>query len=137
MTREVVTVGPATSTKHAAEVMAERGFAALPVVDDEGQVVGIVAEADILRDRLPHDPRLHAPPGRPAPGTPGPPPPPRRPARRDDQAPEAPALLVRGVLTTQVRTVDAGADVSDVARIYPVPHTRHLDGPARAEGTTR
>jgi CBS domain-containing protein len=98
MTREVVTVGPATSTKHAAEVMAERGFAALPVVDDDGQVVGIVAEADILRDRLPHDPRLHT--------------------RRDDQAREAPALFVRGVMTTRVRTVDAGADVSDVARLF-------------------
>ena len=98
MTREVVTVGPATSTKYAAEVMAERGFAALPVIDDDGQVVGIVAEADVLRDRLPHDPRLHA--------------------RRDDGNREVPSLLVHGVMTAQVRTVDAGADVSDVARLF-------------------
>jgi CBS domain-containing protein len=98
MTPEVVTVGSATSTKYAAEVMAERGFAALPVIDDDGQVVGIVAEADVLRDRLPHDPRLHA--------------------RRDDGDREVPSLLVRGVMTTQVRTVDVGADVSDVARLF-------------------
>jgi CBS domain-containing protein len=98
MTREVVTVGPATSAKYAAEVMADRGFAALPVVDDD-QVIGIVAEADVLRDRLPHDPRLHA--------------------RRDEQpAPAAPSLLVRGVMTTPVRTVEAGADVADVARLF-------------------
>jgi len=99
MTREVVTVGPATSAKYAAEVMAGRGFAALPVVDDDGQVVGIVAEADVLRDRLPSDPRLHA--------------------RRDEQpASAAPALLVQGVMTGQVRTVDVGADVADVARLF-------------------
>ena len=50
MTREVMTVGPNTSAKYAAEVMADRGFAALPVVDDELRLVGIVAEADVLRD---------------------------------------------------------------------------------------
>jgi CBS-domain-containing membrane protein len=55
MTRQVVTVGPETSAKYAAEVMAERGFAALPVVDDADRLVGIVAEADVLRDRLPQN----------------------------------------------------------------------------------
>ncbi|HEY4603626.1 MAG TPA: CBS domain-containing protein, partial [Blastococcus sp.] len=45
---------------YAAEVMAGRGFAALPVIDADSQLVGIVAEADLLRDRLPADPRLHA-----------------------------------------------------------------------------
>ena len=98
MTREVVTVGPATSAKFAAEVLADRGFAALPVVDDDDQLVGIVAEADVLRDRLPHDPRLHA--------------------RRDDPPQFPPALLVRGVMTSQVRTVDVSADVADVARLF-------------------
>ena len=98
MTREVVTVGPDTSAKYAAEVMAERGFAALPVVDDDGGLIGIVAEADVLRDRLPHDPRLHA--------------------RRDAVAGGTPALLVRGVMTTHVRSVDATADVADVARLF-------------------
>jgi CBS domain-containing protein len=98
MTRDVVTVGPDTSVKYAAEVMAQHGFAALPVVDDD-RLVGIVAEADVLRDRLPQDPRLHA--------------------RRNQQAPEAPpSLLVRGVMTTQVRSVDAGADVADIARLF-------------------
>jgi len=59
MTRDVHTVGPETSAKYAAEVLAERGFAAMPVVDGDYQLVGIVAEADLLRDRLPPDPRLH------------------------------------------------------------------------------
>ncbi|MCF6507293.1 CBS domain-containing protein [Blastococcus sp. MG754426] len=98
MTRGVVTVGPDTSAKYAAEVMAEHGYAALPVVDGADQLVGIVAEADVLRDRLPADPRLHL--------------------RRDDPGGSAPPLLVRGVMTQGVRTVDEGADVSDVARLF-------------------
>jgi CBS domain-containing protein len=99
MTREVVTVGPDTSVKYAAEVMAERGFAALPVVDDDERLVGIVAEADVLRDRLPADPRLHA--------------------RRDRPAPEwPPSMLVHGVMTTGVRTVEASTDVTDIARLF-------------------
>jgi CBS domain-containing protein len=98
MTREVVTVGPETSTKYAAEVLAERGFAALPVVDGDDQLVGIVAEADVLRDRLPADPRLHA--------------------RRDASAVETPSLLVRGVMTSRVRTVRDTDDIADVARLF-------------------
>lgn len=99
MTRDVLTVGPDTSAKYAAEVLAERGFAALPVVDGDLGLVGIVAEADLLRDRLPADPRLHL--------------------RRDESAPEhPPPLLVRGVMTPAVRTVDAGADVADLARLF-------------------
>jgi len=99
MTHEVVTVGPETSAKCAAEVMAERGFAALPVIDGDSQLVGIVAEADLLRDRLPADPRLHA---RRDPSTPVPP----------------PSLLVRGVMTARVHTVEATDDVADIARLF-------------------
>jgi CBS domain-containing protein len=99
MTRDVVTVGPNTSAKYAGEVMAERGFAALPVVDDDLRLVGIVAEADVLRDRFPADPRLHA--------------------RRDQAAPAAlPALLVHGVMTSAVRTVEVGDDLADIARLF-------------------
>jgi CBS domain-containing protein len=99
MTREVVTVGPDTSAKYAAEVMAERGYAALPVVDDDSRLVGIVAEADVLEGRLPADPRLHL--------------------RREEEPPDQPPpLLVRGVMTVGVRTVDAGSDISDVARLF-------------------
>lgn len=98
MTAEVVTVGPDTSAKYAAEVMAERGFAALPVVDGDDRLIGIVAEADVLRDRLPVDPRLHM--------------------RRDQPEHAPPALLVRGVMTGTVRTVAANTDLSDVARLF-------------------
>jgi CBS-domain-containing membrane protein len=57
MTRPVVTVGPDTSIRTAAELLTSRGFTALPVVDGEGELVGIVTEVDLLRERLHHDPR--------------------------------------------------------------------------------
>ena len=99
MTREVVTVGPDTSAKYAAEIMAERGFAALPVVDEDDRLVGIVAEADVLRDRMPPDPRLHL--------------------RRDGGTPASPpSLLVQGVMTREVRSIEGTADVADVARLF-------------------
>lgn len=98
MTREVVTVGPDTSAKYAGELLAGRGFAALPVLDDDAQLVGIVSEADVLRDRLLRDPRLHL--------------------RRDGEHDAVLPLLVRGVMTEAVRCVDPGADVSDVAQLF-------------------
>ncbi len=99
MTRQVVTVGPHTAVRSAAETMADGGFAALPVVDDDDRLVGIVAEADLLRGRLPEDPRLHL--------------------RRDEhQAVEPPPLLVHDVMTQDVRAVDATADVADVANVF-------------------
>lgn len=48
MTTEVVTVKPETALKEAAALLAERGISGLPVVDDDGAVVGILSEADIL-----------------------------------------------------------------------------------------
>jgi CBS domain-containing protein len=57
MTRPVVTVPPGTPVRAVAALLSGRGFTALPVVDDAGGLVGIVTEADLLRDRLRHDPR--------------------------------------------------------------------------------
>ena len=48
MTPEVVTVGEQASFKEIAATMAERRVSALPVLDDEGRVAGIVSEADLL-----------------------------------------------------------------------------------------
>jgi CBS-domain-containing membrane protein len=48
MTAEVITVGEQASFKEIAATMAERRVSALPVLDDEGRVAGIVSEADLL-----------------------------------------------------------------------------------------
>ncbi|WP_370961620.1 HPP family protein [Amycolatopsis sp. cg9] len=57
MTSPVLTVHPWTSAKEAAGLLSTHGFTALPVVDDDDRLVGIVTEADLIRGRVPADPR--------------------------------------------------------------------------------
>ncbi|MFD1048271.1 CBS domain-containing protein, partial [Kibdelosporangium lantanae] len=52
MTRTVITVGPFTPAKEAAEVLVTNGFTTLPVVDADGLLVGVVTEADLLTGRI-------------------------------------------------------------------------------------
>ena len=48
MTSQVITVGEDASVQDAAKLMAERGISAVPVVDRERRVVGMVSEGDLL-----------------------------------------------------------------------------------------
>ena len=48
MTSEVITVKEDTSVQAAAQLMAERGISALPVVDRDNRVIGMVSEGDLL-----------------------------------------------------------------------------------------
>jgi CBS domain-containing protein len=48
MCRDVVTVPASTPIKDVARLLLERGISGLPVVDDEGRVVGVVSEGDIV-----------------------------------------------------------------------------------------
>jgi CBS domain-containing protein len=57
MTSPVVWVEPTTPVRAAAALLTERGFTALPVVNPDAELVGIVTEADPLRDRIRHDAR--------------------------------------------------------------------------------
>jgi CBS domain-containing protein len=49
---DLVTVTGTTSTEQATELLLHHRFTALPVVDDGGRLVGIVSEADLIRDPL-------------------------------------------------------------------------------------
>ena len=49
MTRTVVTVSPDHSLRHAAQIMLDHRISGVPVVDDDGRLVGIVTEGDLLR----------------------------------------------------------------------------------------
>ncbi|WP_181770629.1 CBS domain-containing protein [Amycolatopsis pittospori] len=103
MSVPVVTVTPRTTAKHAAEVLADRGFTALPVVDDDDRLIGIVTEADVMRDRFPQDIRsAGARDGRSDPGT-----------------------TVADVMTTPATGMSGGSDIADVGRAL-------LDGRIRA-----
>lgn len=56
MTRPVVRAGPGTPVREAIALLTGHGVAALPVVDDENQVVGIFTEADALAGVLTGEP---------------------------------------------------------------------------------
>ncbi|HXF99104.1 MAG TPA: CBS domain-containing protein [Gaiellaceae bacterium] len=48
MTREVVTARPETTLKEVARLLAEHRISGMPVVDEDGKILGVVSEADIL-----------------------------------------------------------------------------------------
>jgi CBS domain-containing protein len=48
MTSEVITVGEDATVPEAAKLMVERGISAVPVVDLENRIVGMVSEGDLL-----------------------------------------------------------------------------------------
>ena len=48
MTSEVITLGEDASVQEAAKLMVEHGISAVPVIDRESRVVGMVSEGDLL-----------------------------------------------------------------------------------------
>jgi CBS domain-containing protein len=48
MTTKVITVGENASVAEVAKLLAERGISAVPVVDKENRVIGMVSEGDLL-----------------------------------------------------------------------------------------
>src|SRR3712207_3080998 len=56
MTTDVVTLHPQTQLKAAAATLAERNIASAPVVLDDGTLVGVVSELDLLAHDVPPDP---------------------------------------------------------------------------------
>src|SRR5215469_3280368 len=92
MSAPVITVTPDDAVKYAANLLASRGYTALPVVDGDDRLIGIVTEADLVRDRFPRDARY----------------------RREDVVPPEPGTKIADVMTT---TVTSMADTTDVAEL--------------------
>ena len=57
MTRDVVTVSPETTIRELADILAQRKINGVPVVDDEGTLIGVVCESDLVDQNRP----LHIP----------------------------------------------------------------------------
>jgi CBS domain-containing protein len=57
MTRPAVCVRPTTPLGEVAAILADNGFCAVPVIDGEHRLVGLVSEADLIRERY----GLHSP----------------------------------------------------------------------------
>lgn len=124
MTRTVVTVMATTGVPEAATLLASHGFTALPVVDGDGALIGLLTEADILRDRFPHDPRFYCSDEGSI-------------ARPDTRQP---AVTVGGVMTSPAPSVRAGADVVDLVTIMRTDGLRSMpvvDGPRLVGIVTR
>ncbi|NJL88646.1 MAG: CBS domain-containing protein [Coleofasciculaceae cyanobacterium SM2_1_6] len=48
MTRDPIAVTPSTPLKEAIQLLAERRISGLPVVDEQGKLVGIISETDLM-----------------------------------------------------------------------------------------
>lgn len=107
MTSPVITVTPETTIKNAAALLAEHGFTALPVVDADERLVGIVTEADLMRDRIPRDPRALIHPG--------------------PTSPDSPVTTTVGeVMTAPAVAMGAGTDVATLAAALLDAHQRAM-----------
>jgi CBS domain-containing protein len=104
MSHQVITVREYDSIRTAAGILAEHGFTAAPVLDRDGILVGIVTEAALIRDAIPHDPRT---------------------AERHLEMPSgARPPLVSQVMTKKVRTAAPGTDCADIAKMMLTHHLR-------------
>ncbi|KAA5825481.1 CBS domain-containing protein [Saccharopolyspora hirsuta] len=93
MSRPVVSVRGFDSIRTASGVLAEHGFTAAPVVDDDGVLIGIVTEADLIRETITHDPR----------------------SRVRDVRTGTPPTLVSQIMTKKVRAAAPDTDCTDIA----------------------
>jgi CBS domain-containing protein len=59
MTPHPVTVHPSTETKTALRLLDEHAVTSMAVVEEDSRIVGVVGEADLVREALPPDPRAH------------------------------------------------------------------------------
>jgi CBS domain-containing protein len=95
MSTPVVTVPYTAPAREAIALMAEHHVTSLPVLDEDGDIVGMVSEIDLLRQRIAHDPRTHLR------GTPA------------DNA--TPGARVSDVMTDVVICLSRNTDTADVA----------------------
>ncbi len=123
MTRDVTTVAPGASLKDVARALVARGISGLPVVGDDGEVVGVVSEADVLAKE------------RPEPEEPGPLA--RLVARRDPEAAAKAAARTAGeAMTSPAITIEPFWTIPSAAQIMlehgvnrlPVVHQGRLVG---------
>jgi CBS domain-containing protein len=95
MTQSVLTTTPQALVKDAAIVLAGHGVTLLPVVDEDGRLVGVLTEADVMRGRIPPDPR--------------------RGAWHGSQATPPPPATVDEVMSSPALTTDPYTDAAELA----------------------
>lgn len=106
MTSPPITVRPDVPIKIAASMLLEHAISAMPVVDDDGEMVGIVSEADLVPLEARADPRRHL--------LPTPQRPTHVPARVDE------------VMTRDVVALPEDTDVGEVAKLMLEKHVKRI-----------
>lgn len=96
MSSPVITAAPSTSIKEAARLLVQHDISAMPVLDDHGNLIGIVSEADLIKVEGRPDPRSQATPLPPSAGS-------------------TPRTVAQ-VMTRDVISVRAGTEVSQAVR---------------------
>jgi CBS domain-containing protein len=107
MTTPVVTVRSRTPAKDAAQLLVTRGYTALPVVDDDDRLLGIVTEADLLLDRFAPDPRALIHDERPV-------------------AAAVPAAAVDELMVTDVVSADPDTHITGLSKLMLDRHVRAI-----------
>ena len=97
MTRPVYTVHPWTTVKEAAAIVTSHQITALPVVDENGHLIGMVSEGDMLWHRVPADQTV-------------------QPWRRPDDPIIDPPNTVAEVMSKTVVSMPAASDPADIAQ---------------------
>ncbi len=121
MTTDVVTVRPDMTLAEAADVLADHGIGAAPVLDDTGAVVGLLRDEDLLVSEA----RLHLPttiailPGVEFTL-------PSAIRRYDEELRKAIGSTVGEVMTTDVPTVDVDDSVEDLATLMHQADVTHV-----------
>ncbi|MEO6084005.1 MAG: CBS domain-containing protein [Umezawaea sp.] len=105
MSSPAITVRPTTPVKAAIGLITSHGFTALPVVDADDRLIGIVTEADLVRDRITPDARTLV-------------------WREDPTPAAAPPASVGEVMTSPAIAVRGGADIAEVAKAMLDAHIR-------------
>ncbi|MFE9451590.1 CBS domain-containing protein [Streptomyces sp. NPDC006739] len=101
MTETVAAVGRRAPFKEIVQLMQDWGISALPVIEGEGRVVGVVSEADLLpKEELRDDPDTG-----------------HLPLRKPVDVTKAGALTAEGLMTSPAVTVMASATLAEAARI--------------------
>jgi len=54
MTRDITSVTPDNTMRHFASVIANHRFHGVPVVDNEGNIVGFISDKDLVKSEFPH-----------------------------------------------------------------------------------
>jgi CBS domain-containing protein len=106
MTTEVATIEKSASLKEAARILIERRISGLPVVDEHGDLVGIVTEGDVLHQETLRHPATTL--------------------KSFLQGAEERALSVEQAMTKKVKTIGDEADHTEAARLMETSGVKRL-----------